>query len=293
VHPPFPDATGVYTFPDDLAAAHRAHQRHLTDRRHAGDPSIIEVTAPYGGHSYLIEKRSPSRRPVVVIEPHHDDWALSASGLFLARPRPLTVITVFTRSVTAHSSVLATHPGEDAISGLRARESAQALQPLGGSQLLLGHRDAAPPYRPYDPAALDRITADLEQALTGMGDVDLLAPAGVTRHPDHLLVHEAARRVGCRWFWEDVAFWATYGLSVDDRHLFDERTRGGGLTAELVDITGVVLDKLTLLYLHASQLQPLRAMYRPVRYAWTAAAGLRPAAGRACFAERLYRSETP
>jgi LmbE family N-acetylglucosaminyl deacetylase len=127
----------------------------------------------------------------VVVEPHHDDLALSASGLFLARPRPLTVITVFTRSASAHSSVLAAHPGEDQISTLRARESSQALRPLNAGQLLLGHRDARPPYRPYDPAVLDRVTADLELALAGMGDVDLLAPAGVTRHPDHLLVHEA------------------------------------------------------------------------------------------------------
>ncbi|MFI6457472.1 hypothetical protein ACIBF6_38690 [Streptosporangium amethystogenes] len=71
-------------------------------------------------------------------------------------------------------------------------------------------------------------------------------------------------------------------------------TAGGDtLAPELVDITGVLLDKLTLLYLHASQLQPVEAMYRPLRHAWTIAASLRTAAGTACFAERFYRQETP
>lgn len=289
---PVPDATGVYTFPDDLADAHCVHQDQLARRHRAGDLGVVEVTAPYGGRSYLIEQRRPSDRRVVVIEPHHDDLALSASGLFLSRPRPLTVVTVFTRSTSAHRSVLASHPGEEAVSTLRAGESRQALLPVDADQRLLGYRDAAPPYRPYDPAVLERVTADLERVLTEVGDAELIAPAGVTRHPDHLLVHEAARRVGCRWFWEDVAFWQTYGLSTDDRHLFHERV-GDGLVPELVDITGVLLDKLTLLYLHASQLQPLHAMYRPLRHAWTTAAELRTAAGPVCFAERFYRGETP
>ncbi|MET8050425.1 PIG-L family deacetylase [Streptosporangium sp. NPDC005286] len=287
---PTPDAIGVYTFPDDLANAHRAHQDRLTARRRAGDATVMEVTAPYGGHPYLIEQRHPVGQPVVVIEPHHDDLVLSASGLFLTRPRPLTVVTVFTRSTSAHRSALAEHPGEEAVSTLRAGESRQALLPVGADQRLLGYRDATPPYRPYDPAVLKLVTADLERVLAEVGAAELLAPVGVTRHPDHLLVHEAARRVGCRWFWEDVAFWQTYGLSTDDRQLFQERV-GDSLVPELVDITSVLLDKLTLLYLHASQLQPLHAMYRPLRHAWTTAAALRPA-DPVCFAERFYRRET-
>ncbi|MFC4060222.1 PIG-L deacetylase family protein [Planomonospora corallina] len=284
---------GVYTFPDDVAAAHRAHQQHLAGRRAAGDAAVIEVAAPASGRTYLIERRRPTGRPIVVVEPHHDDLVLSASGLLLAQPRPLTVVTVFTRSATAHPTVLARYPGQDAVTALRAREARQALLPLQAGQRMLGHRDAAPPYRPYDPAALDHVTAELRDVLAEAGDAELLAPAAVTRHPDHLLVHEAARRLGCRWFWEDLAFWQTYGMSPDDRHLFRRRV-GGTLTAELVDITGVLLDKLTLLYVHGSQLQPPHAMYRPLRHAWTTAAALRDGgAGAVCFAERFYRQERP
>ncbi|WP_328913173.1 MULTISPECIES: PIG-L deacetylase family protein [unclassified Streptomyces] len=288
---PVPDAAGVYTFPDDLARAHQHHQDQLALRRSTGDRAVVQVTAPYGRGRYLIEQRRPSGRPLVVLEPHHDDMALSAGGLLLSRPRPLTVITVFTRSTSADRSVQQAHPGEDAISRLRAEESHQTLKALGAARTLLGHRDARPPYRPYDPAVLDQVTEDLEHALAGMGEAELLAPAAVTRHPDHLLVHEAARRLGCRWFWDDVAFWQTYGLSADDRHLFHARV-GDSLAAELADITTVLLDKLTLLYLHASQLQPLRAMYRPLRYAWTTAAELRGDGDPVRFAERFYRWET-
>ncbi|MEU8269877.1 PIG-L family deacetylase [Sphaerisporangium sp. NPDC049002] len=287
---PIPNAIGVYTYPDDLAAAHRTHQDRLAGRRSNGDKTIIEIKAPYDRQPYLIEQRHPAGRPVVVIEPHHDDLALSASGLFLTRARPLTVVTVFSRSATAHTSVHAEHSGEEAISRLRAAESTQALRPLHGNQRLLGYHDAEAPYRAYEPHILDRVVADLDLTLAELGDwheAELLAPAAVTRHPDHLLVHDAARRLGCRWFWEDSAFWQTYSLSADDQHLFAARV-GDAMVADVVDITDVLLDKLTLLYLYASQLQPLSAMYRPIRHAWTVAQSV-PGASRDRFAERLYR----
>ncbi len=286
---PVPDALGVYTFAQDLIQAHRAHQDRLATRRGDGDASVIEVVAPYGRHRYLIEERRSEGRPVVVLEPHHDDLALSASGFFLARPRPLTVVTVFTDTGSAHKSVQARHPGRELVSRLRAEESREALRPFRAEQHLLGRADTEAPYGPHSQDTLEQITAELERLLSDLGDVELLAPAAVTRHPDHLLVHEAARRLGCRWFWDDVAFWQTYALSVDDRHLFSERT-AGSLASELIDITDAVLDKLTLLYLHASQLQPLNAMYRPIRYAWTTAAELRKEQTTALFAERFFRS---
>ncbi|MEZ0073590.1 PIG-L deacetylase family protein [Planotetraspora sp. GP83] len=285
---PVPDTAGVYTFPNDLVAAHRAHQQQLAARRAAGDPDVIQLLAPHESRPYLIERRRPAGRPVVAIEPHHDDLALSASGTLLTSPRPLTVVTVFTRSTTAHPTAAAAHPGEAGVSALRAEEGRQALRPLQAGRLLLGYRDARPPYGPYDRHVLDQVTTNLARVLDEIGaGAELLAPAGVTRHPDHLLVHEAARRLGCTWFWEDVAFWATYALSADDRHLFTQRV-GGALAGQVADITASVLDKLTLLYVHASQLQPLHAMYRPIRYAYTVAAGARPA----LYGERFYRQVT-
>lgn len=289
---PEPDADGVYTFPQALFQAHHRHQQLLDARACDGHTSVIDVTAPFTGDRFLIPRpqQEDRDRPLVVIEPHHDDLALSASGMLLSHARPTTVVTVFTRSNTVHRAARQQYPDASAVSRLRAIEAQEALRVFSARHFQLGHPDARPPYTPYDPAVLDKITQELENALDGLGDAELLAPAAVTRHPDHLLVHEAAKRLGCHWFWEDVAFWSTYGLSVDDQQLFRERV-GDSLTEEIYDITPVLLDKFTLLRLHASQLQPDTALYRPLRYAWTVAAPLRQRGGHARFAERFFRLE--
>ncbi|MFM9538656.1 PIG-L deacetylase family protein [Streptomyces turgidiscabies] len=285
---PAPDTEGVYTFPTDLIAAHLAWQEQLT--RRAAKPPVLYVTAPHSGRRSLIEERRPTGRPVVVIEPHHDDFALSASGYFLTTPRPLTVVTVFTTSSTVDPALKAKYPTAKDVSALRAREGAATLRAFGGRQHLLNYQDAARPYRAYDKARLDEITHNLAAVQAEYDGAELLAPAAVTRHPDHLLVHEAARQLGCRWFFEDLAFWSTYALSGCDQQLFRTRT-GTSLVPELTDITNVVLDKLTLLHLHGSQIQPVSKMHKPIRHAWTVAADLLDNAAGPRFAERFYRLE--
>ncbi|MFF2787651.1 PIG-L deacetylase family protein [Streptomyces sp. NPDC058049] len=283
---PLPDADGVYTFPTDLLTSHMDWMNSLASAK-----EIMTLTAPLTLSPYWIEPRKPSGRPVVVIEPHHDDFVLSASGTFLAHPRPLTVVTVFTRSRSVHPSLENTYSSVESVSELRDREGAQALLPLGASRVGLGHKDAEKPYRPPQPAQVGRITSELAEVLDGMEDAELIAPAAVTRHPDHLAVHEAARRLGCRWFWEDAAFWSTYALSGCDRQLFQRRA-GDRLMPEVEDITGSVLDKVTLLHMHGSQMHPARKMYRPIRHAHTVAADMPPDAEgrpRGQFAERFYR----
>ncbi|MFI6347196.1 PIG-L deacetylase family protein [Streptomyces sp. NPDC050560] len=282
---PIPDAVGIYTFPTDLHAAHQAWMSALPQ-----DGDVFNLTVPLTGAACRIRRRRPAGRPVVVIEPHHDDFALSASGYFLARPRPLTVITVFTRSSSVHPSLEATYADVESVSRLREKEAAQALLPLAAERILLGHKDADPPYWAYDPRRLEAITSELADVLDRFPDAELIAPAAVTRHPDHLLVHEAARHLGCRWFWEDLAFWSTYALAGCDRNLFQQRT-GDTLRPETHDITDVILDKLTLLHMHGSQMHPAPKMYRPIRHAFTVAADM-PPSGRGqtpgTYAERHY-----
>ncbi|MEY2241480.1 PIG-L deacetylase family protein [Streptomyces sp. BF23-18] len=287
---PVPDAEGIYTFPDDLVRAHQEWTDHLVKRHRAHDDHIIELMAPHDGRPYFIERRLPAGRPVLAVEPHHDDFALSASGTFLARPRPLTVVTVFTRSTSVHPALENAYTTEAAVSGLRDREGAAALAALAATRVLLGHKDADPPYRSYSQDRLERITDELREVVDAHPDAELLAPAAVTRHPDHLLVHEAAVRLGCRWFWEDLAFWSTYALAGCDQHLFRART-GPALIPELVDISDVILDKATVLRMHGSQMYPARKMYRPIRHAWTTAADLLSCTGT--YAERFYRTESP
>ncbi|GAA3283439.1 hypothetical protein [Streptomyces lavendulae] len=133
-----------------------------------------------------------------MIERHHDDFALSASGHFFDRPRPLTAITVFNRSDSVHPSLENTYPGVEAASELRDSEAAQSLLPLGAARAGLGHQDAEKPYRAPDEAEVRQTTAGIAVVMDGMEDAELLAPAAATRHPDHLAVHETARRLGCR-----------------------------------------------------------------------------------------------
>ncbi|WP_433546526.1 PIG-L deacetylase family protein [Streptomyces sp. CA-294286] len=286
---PVPDATGIYTFPDDLDQAHHQWTHQLLTRHRAHDHNVIELMAPHSGRPHFIELRRPAGRPVLALEPHHDDFALSASGTFLTDPRPLIVATVFTRSTSVHPTLEDAYSTEPAISHLRDREGAAALAPLAATRIALGHKDAEPPYRPYDQDRLDQITEELRAIVAAHPNAELLAPAAVTRHPDHLLVHEAAVRLGCRWFWEDLAFWSTYALVGCDQHLFHSRTRAS-LVPSLVDITPVVLDKCTVLRMHGSQMYPARKMYRPIRHAWTVAADLLGSSGT--YAERFYRMES-
>jgi LmbE family N-acetylglucosaminyl deacetylase len=287
---PVPDAEGIYTFPDDLVRIHQQWTDQLAQRHQAHDHGVIELKAPLSGHPCFIEMRRPTGRPVLVIEPHHDDFALSASGTFLAHPRPLTVATVFTRSTSVHPALEATYSTEAEVSALRNREGAAALAPFAATRLCLGNKDADPPYRPYSQSQLERVAEELREVVDARSDAELLAPAAVTRHPDHLLVHEAAVRLGCRWFWEDLSYWPTYALAGCDQHLFRART-SPVLTPELVDITSVILDKITVLRMHGSQMYPARKMYRPIRHAWTTAADL--LTGTGIYAERFYRTESP
>lgn len=283
---PLPNADGIYTFPTDLIAVHREWMDSLSEVK-----EIMTLTAPLTLSPYWIERRKPSGRPVVVIEPHHDDFILSASGYFLAHPRPLTVVTAFTRSRSVHPSLESTYSSVKAVSDLRDREAAQSLLPLGAARVGLRLKDAEKPYRPPEPAQVNQITTKLAEVLDGMEEAELVAPAAVTRHPDHLAVHEAARRLGCRWFWEDVAFWSTYALSGCDRQLFRERA-GEELMPEVKDVTSTVLDKVTLLHMHGSQMRPVGKMSRPIRHAHTVAADMLPDADSRTpsqYAERFYR----
>lgn len=286
---PVPDAVGIYSFPSDILTAHEQWQRELASSREGG---LIELIAPLSGKRYLVKARTPpSGKPIMALEPHHDDLILSAGGYLLTQRRPLTVVTVFTRSNSVHPDISTTYASVDEISRLRAEESRQAFRTLQATHHMLGMKDADPPYKAYDPRDVDQFCNAVESLVRENGDADLIAPAGVTRHPDHLLVHEAARRLGCRWFWDDTAFYPTYAANVNDQHLFELRTKS--ILEDFVeDITNVVLDKLTLLHMYQSQMQPVREMYRVLRYNWTVAAKmLAPAANADLnrFAERFFK----
>src|SRR5215211_5764226 len=202
---PVPDDRGIYCFPDDLLACLDAWQGQLELRSPDEAGTILELVAPLSGVRYLIEERVPQGRPVLVLEPHHDDLILSAGGCFLVEPRPLTVVTVFTRSNSVHPDVRTRYAAIDEVSALRAEESRQALLPLFASHHLIGLKDADPPYSSYHPASIELLADLLRPYVDENPEAELIAPAGVTRHPDHLRLHQAARLLGCHWFWDDTS----------------------------------------------------------------------------------------
>jgi LmbE family N-acetylglucosaminyl deacetylase len=292
---PEPDGRGIYAFPTDLWRAHA--ERQLLLRSLGGEGVRCEsVTPPLGGrppfHSMqpvaqLVPKVGFSDQPIIALEPHHDDVVLSIGGMLLATHRPARVLTVFTNTESALPEVVdSANAGHYTISGLREEESAAALSVIAVERRTLRLTDARSPYQARTADFTDRLADKISAAIDGWPG-ELLAPAAVTRHPDHLAVHEAARMLGCRLFWDDTAFWPTYAANVDDRLLFAMRT-GGALDIEYVDITAQVLDKLTLLLMYRSQVAPIE-MYRPLRYNWTVAREAAAADSTMRFAERLHR----
>jgi LmbE family N-acetylglucosaminyl deacetylase len=268
---PVPDATGIYGFAADLIEAHDRRQREFAMNRH---DDVIEIVAPATGQNLRIRRRVPTgSRVTVAIEPHNDDLILSAGGTLLEHPRPLVVITVFSQSNDVHPLTDFADNSVELITALRTRETAAALLPLAATHHTLGYRDASKPYRIATKENIDEITTTIRNAISAAvpnSDYELIAPASVSRHPDHLAVHEAAIRLGCRTFWDDTAFYPTYAASFDDRHLFELRF-GNNAKTRYFDITECVLDKLTLLYMYQSQMQPQSEMYRAIRYNWTVA----------------------
>jgi LmbE family N-acetylglucosaminyl deacetylase len=292
---PEPDAKGIYAFPTALWRAHagRQHELRALDGRHVACASLTPPLGeraplhPTGSIAHLVPVQGFSGEPIIALEPHHDDVVLSISGTLLATRRPARVVTVFTDTESARPEVAASaKSGQLTISALREQESAAALSVIAVERRTLGLADARPPYEARTSGFTTRLAEMISVAIDGWVG-ELFAPAAVTRHPDHLAVHEAARMLGCRSFWDDTAFWPTYGANVDDRMLFALRT-GGALDIEHVDITAHVLDKLTLLLMYQSQMSPIE-MYRPLRYNWTVAREARAGARAMRFAERLHR----
>lgn len=288
---PVPDAVGIYGFPDDLIRAHDQWQREL--RESESDNELIEIIAPETGYSLRIRRRAPQgNRVTVAIEPHNDDLVLSAGGALLRDPKPLIVITVFSQSDDVHPSSRFAGGSLERISNLRNRETDASLMPLNATHYPLDFKDSSKPYGRIESRKYNEIVTAIGEVLSTVAPAsgyDLIAPAGVTRHPDHLAIYEAATQFGCRTFWDDTAFYPTYAASFDDRHLFELRV-GNRFTPRYVDITESVLDKLTLLYMYESQMQPKSEMYRVIRYNWTVASAASTTGGtfRGVYAERFF-----
>ncbi len=221
----------------------------------AGDEALIDLMAACNTASFkqpILLHPSTDRR-ITLLQPHADDAALSMAASLARMNASPTLITVFSESSTSE-----TRKAEDAAF---SRACGGTVVPLGFVEHVSGST--------ISPSIVDRARTSVDAERPAQMET-VVAPAAVSHHPDHRIVHLLARDIGCRIFWEDVAFWGIYASSVDDRIMFTERgeidLRRHYLVA--VDISSLLPVKAAMLRLYRSQSD---AVWRPLRYAWTAA----------------------
>ena len=199
---------------------------------------------------------TPPRPPrsgasLMLLQPHPDDAALSAGGLVGSVRRPIAVIT--THSASRDSSTTVRRGEEDKTWARLNGVDASAL-PFAESST-------------KERASWQPDIAVAQELQVIKDPFDVIAPAGVGRHPDHAQLHRIAFAMGVGAFWEDLAFWGIYGLSSCDRRLVALAPDARWVLVTL-DIGGSLHDKVLGLACYPSQSLEL---WRPVRHAWTAA----------------------
>lgn len=200
------------------------------------------------------KKTSDSAIPITTIQSHYDDVALSICGTMLQCCARLRIHT--THSISKQHEL---RHGED--------------QHIGELVKLVTSRDYAPERTGDYP--FKRVVTD---------DKLTLGPSAVGRNKDHFSTSRLAERGGAIGFWEDVAFWGIYGLSTDDRMHFSRQRKKWLKNKVLlaIPIDRTIGPKAWLLSQYPSQSNDV---WRPVRYAWTAA---RESNSHAHFVERIF-----
>lgn len=147
---------------------------------------------------------------VVALSPHYDDCVMSCYGalvatgarvatVFAGQPPPGAELTAWDR-LCGGTSVEALH-------GARVRENAEALGRAGLEAIDLPFYDGQ--YRGGDD---DALAAEVATAVAQLKADAIMAPAGIGGHRDHLVVREAADRLGLPTLWyADVPYAVMYG----------------------------------------------------------------------------------
>ncbi len=191
---------------------------------------------------------TPIASPLVILSPHRDDAAFSASRLLLAAAAAeldTTILNLFTRSTYAPLSHIQHTP--ERISALRLAEDQAVLQALGPSvhlrdlQLLdaplrLGISDTTVLNNPLAPAARLAHTREIAARLPALATASLLAlPLSVGNHVDHRIGRDAGLHLlpaTHLTFYQDLP----YACRISAEDLARETA---GLLAELTTLTGL------------------------------------------------------
>jgi len=227
------------------------------------------------------------RRRVMVIEPHMDDAVLSVGGLMLQRRDEceFLIVTIATRSVaTSYRDLDREFFNIETVSDIRKAESGIVARLLGGRHIPLGLADATLRYhtqnwtldwfRRHKPAVymclqhapgpdeLEQWTSTVAKAIDDLQPEEIWMPLGAGMHTDHQLTRHAClnilrfdpkfvERCVCRFF-QDVPYAADYPAHT--AALIEVLGEAGArLEEERVDITAVMVEKMHLLSIYASQ----------------------------------------
>ncbi len=201
---------------------------------------------------------------VLLLSPHPDDVAYSCGGLVdgVLQGSELALVTVFGRSTWALSKQLRA-VGADEVSAVRAEEDRRYCASRGMRLRALSYPDAS--LRGYDdvselgsPISADPVTesvcAAIAAEVAGARAEVVLAPAAIGDHVDHLIVHEAARRIQddglmCL-FYEDIPYAAHLAADEVERVLTDERTMR---PFDSYDISPTLPAKIAGMWMYESQ----------------------------------------
>jgi LmbE family N-acetylglucosaminyl deacetylase len=201
--------------------------------------------------------RAASRSKILVLSPHPDDAAFSCGGLLRLWPHAdVTIVSCFTRSGYAPRDVA--HGDPNRVTTLRRREDEAYARRIGAGLVWLGFADtscrhglACDPcaYPDEEPGLAEALAERLASLLSEQAADWILCPLAVGDHRDHILVHDAVRRIessASRLFYEDQPYGAWIGgpsqvearaRELADRVVPRKLELGNCLTQKLADVS--------------------------------------------------------
>ena len=270
----------------DLTALHPAAAERVTAWH---DAEIVDILPP----------PPPPARPLVAIEPHMDDIALSAGGRLLLRrgERPVVLLSVTRESnVSGYWTLQREFFDDAAITALREAESSLVAELAGGTHRTLGIPDAPLRYRPAaewnamtlmalqdglaaylafppQPDDVRALAQRLAAEVLPLEPAELWIPLGLGGHTDHRMTRDACVvMIAEHWdrfanipvlLYEDHPY-STYFPAQLEQIVRAFAAHGTRLTPQPADISSVFEGKVHLVGVYASQFKS-RAMEPKLR----------------------------
>lgn len=252
--------------------------------RDLADVAAVESLAQAGVVEAIAPVAAGDRRPILVIEPHCDDAALSIGATMwtMRNEAEFHLLTMASRSnYTSAFHLRRDYFGRDAITRMRTAEGELFMHHLGGQYHCAGMTEATLRYENSDwnldffkahevPVAisnnrraeepvLDAWTARLKEFLSGRSFDEIWLPLGAGNHGDHDLARNAALQTiteahpsSVIRVYEDVP----YGTQFEEhtnRIVAALHDAGARLTPWFRDVGDAFPKKLSLLGIFASQ----------------------------------------